>query len=111
MTKKIVGATYTVLRETPEFLINDKVVLCHDDGTDMPIFASIADYAPNKELLEMDWEYIEMSSVSLDEDPQVYLNKPFEINANGIKVTIPRSSKSITINSKTNAIEISWEEF
>ena len=110
MTKKIVGATYTVIVGSPEFPFGYKVVLCHDDDTCMPLFSPKDQYAPDKDLAEMDWQYVDMDDVSLDEASPIELGKPFEISVNGIKVTIPSSTTSITINGKTNAIEISWEE-
>lgn len=110
MTKKIVGATYTVVKDIDEFPINSKIVLIEDDDSDMPVFTLKSDYDPLKKIHEMDWVYLFMDDVSLDEDPQVDLGKPFEVSVNGITVTIQSSTTSITINSKTNAIEISWEE-
>lgn len=110
MTKKIVGATYTVVKDIDEFPINSKIVLIEDDDSDMPVFTLKSDYDPLKKIHEMDWVYLFMDDVSLDEDPQVDLAKPFEVSMNGITITIPSSTISITINGKTNAIEISWEE-
>lgn len=110
MTKKIVGATYTVVKDIDEFPINSKIVLIEDDDSDMPVFTLKSDYDPLKKIHEMDWVYLFMDDVSLDEDPQVDLGKHFEVSVNGITITIPSSTTSITISSKTNAIEISWEE-
>lgn len=110
MTEKIVGATYTVIKDIDEFPINSKIVLIEDDDSDMPAFTLKSDYDPFKKLHEMDWMYVCIDGLSLDEDPQDDLGKPYEISVSGIKVTIPSSTTSITINSKTNAIEISWEE-
>lgn len=111
MTKKIVGATYTVVKDIDEFPLNSKIVLIEDDDSDMPAFTLKSDYNPSKKFHEMDYRYVYVDYLSLDEDPQVDLGKPYEISVNGIKITIPSYTTSITINGKTNAIEISWEEF
>lgn len=110
MTKKIVGATYTVTESIDEYPFNTKIVLIEDDDTDMPLFTLKQYYDPSKSAYEMDWKYVFMKDVSLDEDVTDNLVEPFKISTNGITVTMPKSIKSITINNKTNAIKISWEE-
>lgn len=115
MDKKIIGAAYTVINDCNEtYPINSKIVLIEDDGDDMPAFTLRTDYKQFKKFNEMDWRYVCMEDVSLDEDPEsldeaspIELWKPLEVSVNGITITIPSSTTSITINGKTNAIKIS----